>query len=189
MLKKHKYKFSLCFIWLITSTMFGVAMSADLQLVTMLLLPVILGVLIASIVSVFRNWSADKFLSFIPLAVWLFSVITPLPASKEMRKQLFNYRLPEYQSMISRIESEYFEISDELTNIQIMPTEKHLALNVFAIRENELLYVEFLTGGGFPVKHSGYMYSESGSIPVNSTIGKRWPSLIKINGYWFRFSD
>jgi len=189
MLTKHKFKFLICIIWLITSTMFCAKKSGELQLVTMLLLPVIFGVLIASIISVFRNWSKDKFLSFIPLVACILSVILPLRAGTEIRNQLFEYRLPQYQRMISRIESESVEVGHELSNIQIKPTEEYLALNVYAIKEGESLYVEFLTGGGFPVKHSGYLYSQSGVIPVNSMIGKRWPSHRKINEYWFRFSD
>lgn len=169
--------------------MFCVKMSPGLQLVTLLSLPAIIGVLIVSFFSIFRNWGKDKFLSFTPLMVCLLSIITPILVGKEVRKILFNYRLPEYQVMISRIESEYVGVDRELFTVQIKPTEKNLALNVYAIREDGSLYVEFLTGGGFPVKHVGYLYSQSGIIPANSVMGKRWPSYRKINEYWYAFGD
>jgi hypothetical protein len=71
------------------------------------------------------------------------------------------------------------------------PAAEHtarLAYAVFAQRKpNGSLFVEFLTEGGFPGKHSGYLYSSSDHLD-DSFIKSRWPIIWHLREHWFYVS-
>ena len=71
-----------------------------------------------------------------------------------------------------------------------METERDLGYLVLAERDtNGVLTVELLTGGGFPLMHSGYLYSSSGGVKLGSFFDERWPLKTEVRPKWFRISD
>ena len=105
-----------------------------------------------------------------------------------IRQVIFQRSLPRYESIIHQIESGAIPVSGELRHIS--QVEGNWAYAVLAQRgTNGVLTVEFLTGGGFPVKHCGYLYSSSGVIESGSLADARWPKKHEVRPSWFRISD
>lgn len=103
---------------------------------------------------------------------------------------LFDYRLPEYEKVVNRIKVSRVNYVGQLVPVLLEKDENHLAYKVLATREKGVLYVEFYTGRGFPVKHSGYIYSESQGVAQGAIVDQRWPEhkRWKLNDNWFGFS-
>jgi hypothetical protein len=69
-------------------------------------------------------------------------------------------------------------------------SEARLVYRVYAEKAtNGILMVEFDTEAGFPVKHSGYLYSSSGQIESGSRMDSRWPIREEVRSGWFYVSD
>jgi hypothetical protein len=81
-------------------------------------------------------------------------------------------------------------VSGEVISVPLVGAERDLGYGVLAERDpNGVLTVELLTGGGFPVKHSGYLYTSSGSVRPGSFFDERWPFKTEMKAKWFRISD
>ena len=170
--------------------LFSIEPNVWLQLGLIVFILVMIGVLIESLYCVFKNFREDKLWAFVPLIVCLLSIPAPLMAGAKLKSYLFQYRLPMYTELVSRVQASNENYEGELTSVELKEDDNHLAYVVFAIKEEEVLYVEFVTGGGFPVKHTGYIYSQSGNIPDGSKINERWPKKKrwKISDNWYGFS-
>ena len=46
-----------------------------------------------------------------------------------------------------------------------------------------------LIGGGFPAKHSGYLYLSTGDINADPELVRRWPRHRKLTDRWFAIAD
>ena len=69
---------------------------------------------------------------------------------------------------------------------------RHLAYSIFAEKLKDVLRIEFFWGGGFPVKHTAYVYLSNGKPPDKETDHHTdwyWYHCERINDYWFRVSD
>jgi hypothetical protein len=63
-----------------------------------------------------------------------------------------------------------------------------LAWSTIAKTNSDGIIVAFMTGSGFPVKHSGYLYVASGN-DENDADAKRWPYKTRISNNWLRIED
>jgi hypothetical protein len=88
------------------------------------------------------------------------------------------------------MESGSIVVSDKFDRIPQAETEARLVYRVFAEKDtNGVLMVEFDTESGFPVKHSGYLYSSSGTIEPGSQMDSRWTFRQEVKSRWFYISD
>lgn len=188
MISRHKYKLLFCTIWFIASCSFGVTLDIALSLLLAILFPFIIGAFLLSVVHVFRAWPREKYLSLTPLFVVVLSVTTPIPIGTEIGQQIFKYRLPQYESMVTRIKSIKIQDNNEYIKIPALPNEEHLSLHTNAVINKGVYYIEFLKAGSY-AGHFGYIYSSSGEVPPDSVAGKRDRHLTRVNGSWFEFSD
>ena len=162
-----------------------VTQSAGLLGVVGLLLAFIAGVVYA-----ISNWKQLRFWAFLPLLVCLGSCQGSTTIARAARKAQFERDIPRYQAVIAKIEGGAISLPAQGEPIRLSGVEQDLAYSVLAQRDtNGLVTVEFLTGGGFPLKHSGYLYSSSGAIQRGSLFDSRWPLRTEIKPKWFRISD
>ena len=101
----------------------------------------------------------------------------------------FKFEKSQYEKVVSLMRNGDIGIGHDLERVEVPSAYRHLAYTVIADEEpNGVLTAEFLTGGGFPVKHSGYLY-RSDDEPRKWKHISRWPRLRKIESRWYRISD
>lgn len=174
-------------LWFVVFTAFAAWPTGLAQLLSMLLT---LGLLVfgfISIVLAFTRWRHERWRSIIPFGACALAVILAPEVGSRIRQFMFHRSLPRYESIIRQMESGNIPVSVELQRVP--QAEGTVAYAVLAQRTNGVLNVEFLTGGGFPVKHSGYLYCSSGVIERGSLIDSRWPKRREVRPSWFRISD
>lgn len=101
----------------------------------------------------------------------------------------FQRKLPSFQKIISQLQSSEAILSS-LTDI---PVPDHAQNEIYSILAQRLadgrLAVEFLTGGGFPVKHRGFLFLSSGSIEDFPQVASRWPRREPLQDHWLYIGD
>ena len=114
-----------------------------------------------------------------------------LNAGHNKREKVFAERLPQYEEAVRVMGS---KISGEpvfLKGKEVPKTYQHLAYWIHAKKdEGNVLVVTFFWGGGFPVKHSAFVYRSDGWLPPKGTDFRReWPFAERINKNWLRVGD
>jgi hypothetical protein len=101
----------------------------------------------------------------------------------------FRYQKLDYEAVISLIDKGQIRVEAPLRPIVVPDSYKHLAYAVLGSRDPEgVLTVEFITGSGFPVKHSGFLYRSDDNALGWEHIS-RWPRLERIDTNWYRIGD
>jgi hypothetical protein len=118
--------------------------------------------------------------------------VATLAVSKVMGDKIcqykFNHALPGYEAIIRKMDTGSILVSSVRGTIPEAETGD--TYRVFAYREpSGTLSVEFFNGVGFPVKHSGYLFSSSGVIEPGSTADGRWHGSPQIRSNWFAIGD
>jgi len=91
---------------------------------------------------------------------------------------------------VRQMESGGIPVSTNLSPVPQAVPLAHLTYAVFAQKDTSGdLTVEFLTEGGFPVKHSGYLYISSGVVKPDSMEDEHWPFRHEERPRWFYISD
>ena len=174
-------------LWFLAFTASAAQPSGLTQLFSMLLTLAFLLFGLMSLVFVFVHWRQERWRSLIPVGASALVVLLEPEVCNLIRQFMFDRSLPRYESIIRQMESGSLPVSDQLRRVP--QAEGALAYAVLAQRTNGVLSVEFLTGSGFPLKHSGYLYSSSGLIEKGSLIDSRWPKRREVKPLWFRISD
>ncbi len=137
-------------------------------------------------------WRKQGKLSLAPLGISIFSVVLfvfCLTLGMGARIMKFRYDLPQYENVIAMMQKGEIVIEQNLHPIDIPPEYAHLAYAILAEKSKQgVLTVEFLSGSGFPVKHSGWLYREDDDPMAWKDI-RRWPKIEKIEPKWYRIGD
>lgn len=175
-------------LWFAVFIAFAARPSPVTQLLSMLL---DLGLLVFGFISfirLFTHWRRERWRVVIPFATCVLAVALAPEVGATIRRVAFQHSLPHYESIIRQMESGTIPVTQELRRIE--QAEGGSAYSVLAQRStNGVLTVEFLTGGGFPVKHSGYLYCSSGFIEPGSAADSRWRKKREVRPLWYRISD
>ena len=144
-----------------------------------------------SLIVVFTKWKTSRFWAAIPLIACLLMFPVERQAGRFVREKLFDWRFPEYEALVQKIESGEISISTEGRIIPATNYDSSLALIVVAGRDtNGVLIVDFGYGeAGPPPYHQDYIYISSGTIEANSYLDNRWPSKAKIRNKWFEVAN
>jgi hypothetical protein len=106
-------------------------------------------------------------------------MIIAVPVIKDL---IFNRNLPKYEKIVSMINRSEIDVDTSRKRIELPSDYKALAYATFGERDNKgVLTIEFFTGAGFPVKHSGYIYRSDGQLSSDSDIHKRWRYIKRKN--------
>jgi hypothetical protein len=188
-LRLQKYVILISALWSALMVAFFVRTNSALQLVAMVASLFYLMALLASVVHLFAKCRKLRWRSLIPLAVCGAAFLFTVRMARVTRDFLFVRSFPNYEAVVHEIESGAIPISSKASRIS--PAEAQTgAYRVFASRDNkDVLFVEFWTGGGFPVKHSGYLYVSSGVVEPGSFEDSNWPVKRREKAQWFYVSD
>ncbi len=126
------------------------------------------GFLLAVMFSSLFAWSERKqlrALAIIPLLLCFGSCAGANALGRNARRAQFERDFPRYVALVERIQTDTMLASGKVVSVPVFEAERDLVYRLLAEKAtNGVLTVELLTGGGFPVKHSGYLYSSSGTI-------------------------
>lgn len=170
-------------------TAFAAHKTTLMQFLSLLIMLALVVIFCVSVVRIFTRWRERRWRALIPLGACISAVLGAMIVGRMARAAIFAWALPSYEHVVSDIESGRISVSDQFNRNPAAERTARLAYAVFAQRKsNGSLFVEFLTEGGFPVKHSGYLYSSSDHLD-DSFIKSRWPIASHLREHWFYVSD
>jgi hypothetical protein len=139
---------------------------------------------VAAIAVLLTEWHRLRWRSLTPLGTCLGSFFLALPLVHLSRHLAFLWALPSYEAVVKQIETGAISVSPSGTIIE--GVQARMAFRILAARTVDgSLTVEFITELGFPVLHSGYLYSSKGSIDSDP----RWPIHEEVRKNWYFISD
>ncbi|MBN1392994.1 MAG: hypothetical protein JW947_09360 [Sedimentisphaerales bacterium] len=154
----------------------------------------LLVMLVVSFIAIFKFWEKSSLFSIIPFVILLLCFKAgpmSLKAGHNKREKVFVERLPQYEEAVhvmgGKISGEPVFFKGE----EVPETYRHLAYWIHAEKEEgNVLVVTFFWGGGFPVKHSAFVYRSDGWLPPKGTdFSREWPFAERINSNWLRVGD
>ena len=167
-------------------------MNPLIQLIVMLCVFVFVLTLIINFLSIPFRWKSQGKWAVLPFGFSVLSImffLFTLGLGFEVKMLKFRSQKPEYEQVIDLIKQGNIPIRKELDRLKIPDRFDHLAYSVMGTRDdNGVITVEFLTEGGFPVKHSGFLYRSDGQPKKWERID-RWPIYGEIETNWYRISD
>lgn len=185
-----KFVIVVAVVWLIGATVFFSHRTLISQLWTLPVFPCFLVAVVISIVCIFREWRQRRWFSLVPFASCVLAVVISDAVSHRIRHAIFIQSLPSYEAVVQQMESGSILVPTKLSPLPQAVPLADLAYAVLAQKDtNGVLMVEFLTEGGFPVKHSGYLYVSSGVVEPGSMEDDRWPFRHEERPRWFYVSD
>ncbi len=186
---RERITFILVSVWLFVATWFCIAANAWMQLASMAMFLALLVLCGVNFVLMFMEWKTLGKKAVIPLLVGVIAVPIPFLVASEVKPMVFEHYRPDYEAFIDKIERNEIEVDAE-PRVLLWPREGRVgnAHYVLAQRTADGLFVEFLTESGFPAKHSGFLYSETGKVGKESFFDLRWPRRKEIKPHWFRIS-
>ena len=99
-------------------------------------------------------------------------------------------KLSFFETVISDLRSSATPIPLTIAKIPVPENSRDMAYSILAQRSSdERLAVEFLTRGGFPLKHGGFLFLSSGSIEDYPSMASRWPRHTQLRNNWFYIAD
>lgn len=102
----------------------------------------------------------------------------------------FTSKLPFFQKVISDLRASEMAPSASLIKVAVPDDCRGVVYSILAQHPAEgRLAVEFLTGGGFPVKHRGFLFLSSGGIEDYLQIASRWPKRTQLQDHWLYIGD
>lgn len=190
MSRRGKFVVVVAVIWFVGATVYGSHRTNLTQLLTFPLIPLFLVALAISVICIFKDWRIRRWKSLFPLGACVLSLVATNIVTRWIRHALFIGSLPSYEAIVRQIESGEILVSTNHAGIPQAVPKARMAWAVYAQEDtNGVLTVEFLTETGFPVKHSGYLYSSSGTIVTGSEPDLRWPLQHEERPKWYFVSD
>jgi hypothetical protein len=191
MSRRGKFVVVASVIWFVLFTTYAAhRRSIILQLLGMWAMVCFFVAFVISIVCIFSEWRHRRWRSLLPFAVCVVLAVISSEMVETIRHAIFVRSLPSYEAVVHQMESGRIPVSSNLSRIPQAEAQARLVYAVLAQKDtNGILIVEFLTEAGFPVRHSGYLYSSSGVVEPGSLEGSRWPIRREERPRWFYISN
>jgi len=164
------------------------------QLLSMAVFGGVAVLVLVSFILGLEHYRREKFHAFIPVLVLVIglsvSFIGAVWLGGSIKHSRFQQNLPRYNEVVRRIQtSELQPDPNNYAHIHLPPAFADLAW--FARVETNAgdFTIEFFVEGGFPVKHSCYLYVANAQIAGNAIMFKDWPIHRRIDTNWFYISD
>lgn len=173
--------------------LFAYRPSCFFQFGVMLLGLLSIALVLATLIRVPFLWGKHRAKAFVPFVVAV--IFLGLAASSvilggQLRLFVFRRRLPAYQEIVRQMEAGQITLTENrLSPVELPPDYNHLAQVVLAECDpNGVVTAEFIVGGGFPVKHSGFLYRSDGH-PERWRQCDRWRGYLPVEENWYMVSD
>ena len=149
---------------------------------------------VAGIIGFRRDDSIVLFLSPIVILIVTFFMLFPsFKLGHKVRIHIFNKRLTQYEKAVAMLSNQIEDKRIRLHGDEIPKEFRHLAYYHISVerRSQNILVATFWwkKGGGFPAKHTIYVYSSQGEFPSDEKFRREWPRWYRINKNWFCASD
>jgi hypothetical protein len=168
----------------IVTVAYGVHRNSDMQLVALAMYGFFTLFTIYNIIYALQQQKKQHWLCVLPLSFCICAIVLDGPLTNIARDIVESWALPKYEKIVEEIQSGKIPISTNDDNL--IPPKTYsapLVYDLFAKKsEDQNLVVEFMTEGGFPALHAGYMFSASDEV---SPIIHHWPEYTKIKKNWF----
>ena len=163
------------------------------QLISVAALLVLLLALPVAVLHAWRHRASGLIRATAPFLVCLVAVPIGGSLGRVYRDLDFRYRRqPAYEKVVRKIQSGDLPAG----NIKEIPPEIHGLAYMIEVHDDAPggLMVEFFWGGGFPVKHTVYIYRASGLPPPTSPNWefkpyRQWDGARRVNENWFADID
>lgn len=176
----------------LVSSVMAFLMNPWLQLLVMVLVLLFCVMFVTNFLMIALTWRSRGRRALIPFGLSVLFSLLLIPAiclGGQARLMKFRYQKLDYEAVISLIDKGQIRVEAPLRPIVVPDSYKHLAYAVLGSRDPEgVLTVEFITGSGFPVKHSGFLYRSDDNALGWEHIS-RWPRLERIDTNWYRIGD
>ena len=190
MTQRGKFIAILSLVWFVLGTAYY---SHRWLLLQFVLMPVALGMVAAivrSFVLVFLDWRHVGWRSMLPFLICVLSIISSFELALRIREKIFEWSLPSYEAVVQQMQSGKILVpTNSLPRSIPLPDtlpQPRLSHSVTACRDtNGVLMVVITTEGGFPVSHSGYLFSSSGSISPGSAPDEFYRGRRQVRPQWF----
>jgi hypothetical protein len=177
-------------LWCVSFVAFGARHTTPTEFLLLPLTLLFLGTTLIAFNDIFVDWSLFRWRALLPFGICVGTFFLSVVMARMAHHLVFLWVLPSYERVVHRVESGEFPVSTELTRMPWAKSEARLAYSVSAMKDaHGDLLVLFLTEGSFPVRHGGYLYSASGTIPPGSVTDKDWPGRRKVRSQWFHVAD
>jgi hypothetical protein len=179
-----------CLVWCVGSLALFTRRTSLLQLLSLPLALLFFSAVVASVVRVFTNWRQRRWHSLVSIGMCVSALLLSFVLVRAASHLVFVWALPSYEAVIGQMQSGTISVPTGFTGIAAGPAKARFVYAIFAEKgTNGVLMVEFDTESGFPVKHSGYLYSSSGKIEPGSRMNSRWPIRRELRSNWFYVSN
>jgi len=177
-----------CDIW------FAAKPNTDLQLIGMAITLATIALLLISFISGIIFIRRDKIRALVPFGICLLgfptSIIVGSYLGNWVRDWRFQKNLARYNEVVRLVEKAEIKTGLLSSRIDLPPQYSDLAIIALGkTNSTGNATIEFIIGGGFPVKHSGYLYIWNGKVESDPDAQRRWPYRSQIDSNWFRISD
>jgi hypothetical protein len=164
------------------------------QLPSMALSLLTLILLVISFILGLSFYRREKFRAFVPFFICFVGLpmgfIGSAALGDAIKESRFQKNLLRFNEVVNLIQKGELKPNPPDRFIVLPPQYSDLTRRAiaFASTNSDGTNIEFQTEGGFPVKHSGYLYLSSGNMNDSNTI-RAWPFHHRINTNWFYISD
>ncbi len=177
-------------VWVVGRVIFTLYASPATQLLSGLVFLAYLVAVVVSIAALVTGWRRLTWRAAVPLLICSAGWYGARFASDMAADVLFARNLPAYEAMVARPDVQAVVAGTGLQQLTLHESDRSLFWWAGAERTPDgTLMVELVNGSGFPVKHSGFLYTSSGSIPEGSRMNSRWPYRCSMRAHWFCVSD
>lgn len=105
-------------------------------------------------------------------------------------KREFTSKLPFLQKIVTDLQASDSKADPALVKVPVPEEALGMVHSILAQRPAEgSLAVEFVTRGGFPVKHRGFLFLSSGRIEDFPAMAARWPKRTPLREHWLYIGD
>ena len=137
-----------------------------------------------------KPWKTALILAVTSVVTFVLVVVGLRMSAPWRHQREFERKLLVFESILSRLRADPSDIPASGVEIPVPDSAKGDVRFIFASRPTEeTLAVEFLTGGGFPVKHRGFFFLSAGQIEDYPRLASRWPRHTRMRDNWFYIAD
>jgi hypothetical protein len=113
-----------------------------------------------------------------------------VPAGNAARELRFALDLPTYEAIVARRDVQELAPGTKLDPLTLSESESAGIYRAGAERTADgTLLVETWNGSGWPVRHFGYLYTSSGTMPEAAGVRERIFSHYRVRPHWLRLVD